>query len=47
MSAVALDALTENAKNFYLRFGFREMLNDQFHLYLPIGTVIELGLTQP
>ena len=45
--AVVLDALTENAKNFYLRFGFRELLDDPFHLYLPIGTIIELGLTQP
>ncbi len=44
--AVVLDALTENAKNFYLRFGFRELLDDPFHLYLPISTIIELGLMQ-
>lgn len=44
--AVVLDALTETAKNFYLRYGFKELLDDPFHLYLPIGTIIELGLTQ-
>ena len=43
--AVVLDALTENAKSFYLRYGFRELLDDPFHLYVPIGTIIELGLT--
>ena len=43
--AVVLDALTETAKSFYLRYGFRELLDDPFHLYLPIGTIIELGLT--
>jgi GNAT superfamily N-acetyltransferase len=44
--AVVLDALTESAKTFYLRYGFRELLDDPFHLYLPIGTIIELGLTR-
>lgn len=44
--AVVLDAPTDNAKSFYLRYGFSELLDDPFHLYLPIGTIIELGLTQ-
>jgi GNAT superfamily N-acetyltransferase len=44
LHAVVLDALTDRAKNFYLRYGFNELLDDPYHLYIPIGTVIELGL---
>lgn len=44
--AVVLDALTERAKSFYLSYGFKELLDDPLHLYLPIGTILELGLTQ-
>lgn len=43
--AVVLDALTERAKSFYLSYGFKELLDDPLHLYLPIGTILELGLT--
>ena len=45
--AVVLDALTESAKNFYSHFGFKELLDNPLHLYLPINTLIELGLTSP
>jgi GNAT superfamily N-acetyltransferase len=44
--AAVLDALTERAKSFYLSYGFKELLDDPLHLYIPIGTVLELGLTQ-
>jgi ribosomal protein S18 acetylase RimI-like enzyme len=36
--AVDLVALTERAKRFYLKYGFIEMLDDPFHLFLPIQT---------
>ncbi|MBO0862227.1 MAG: GNAT family N-acetyltransferase [Chloracidobacterium sp.] len=42
--AVVLDALTDRAKNFYLRYGFSELLDDPYHLYIPIGTIVDLGL---
>lgn len=45
--AVVLDALTDRAKSFYLRYGFRELIDDPLHLYLPVGTILELGLTLP
>ena len=41
--SVVLDALTERAKSFYLRYGFSELLDDPLHLYLPIGTILEFG----
>jgi GNAT superfamily N-acetyltransferase len=44
LHAVVLDALTDRAKDFYLRYGFSELLDDPYHLYIPIGTIIELGL---
>ena len=43
--AVVLDALNERAKKFYLGYGFKELLDDPFHLYLPIETIIQSGMT--
>lgn len=44
LHAVVLDALTDRAKDFYLRYGFSELLDDPYHLYIPISTIIDLGL---
>lgn len=37
--AIELFALTENAKKFYLKYGFVELKDDDKHLYLPIKTI--------
>lgn len=37
--AIELYALTENAKRFYLKYGFVELKDDDKHLYLPIKTI--------
>lgn len=37
--AVELIALNERAKEFYLKYGFRELLNDPKRLYIEIGTI--------
>lgn len=42
--AVELCALTENAKNFYLKYGFVALKDDERHLYLPIETLRKSGL---
>ncbi len=40
--AVEVYALNEAAKNFYLKFGFTELKDDLFHLYLPMKIVRRL-----
>lgn len=42
--AIELYALTDNAKKFYLRYGFIELKDDTKHLYLPIETLKKSGL---
>lgn len=42
--AVELYALTENAKKFYLKYGFVSLKDDDKHLYLPIETLKKSGL---
>jgi len=42
--AVVVDALDESARNFYLKYGFNELIDDSLHLYLPIKTIDKLGL---
>ncbi|MGI8640883.1 MAG: GNAT family N-acetyltransferase [Pyrinomonadaceae bacterium] len=42
--AVELFALTENAKKFYLKYGFVPLEDDDKHLYLPIETLRKSGL---
>ncbi|MGI9065034.1 MAG: GNAT family N-acetyltransferase [Pyrinomonadaceae bacterium] len=42
--AVVVDALNEKAKNFYMKYGFNELADDQLHLYLPIRTIKQLKL---
>jgi GNAT superfamily N-acetyltransferase len=44
LHAVVLDALTDRAKDFYIRYGFTELLDDPYHLYVSIGTILKLGL---
>lgn len=43
--AVEVNALTESARNFYLKFGFSELLDDRRHLYLTVKVIRKLGLT--
>ncbi len=42
--AVEVYALSEQAKNFYLKYGFRPLLDDALHLYLPMKAVRKLKL---
>ncbi len=43
--AVTLDALNQEAKDWYLQWGFKECLDDPFHLFLPMKTVIKAVTT--
>ena len=40
--ALAVDALNQEAFDFYLRYGFKSLSDDQLHLYLPIKTIRKL-----
>jgi GNAT superfamily N-acetyltransferase len=42
--AVEVDALDEPARNFYLKFGFRALLDDPRHLFLPLHEIRKLKL---
>lgn len=42
--AVAVEALSDQARSFYERFGFRALTNDRLHLYLPMKVVRRLQL---
>ena len=40
--AVEVVAIDDAAKSFYLKYGFQELLDDKFHLYLSMKTVARL-----
>ena len=42
--AVVVDALDQQAKSFYLQYGFKELADDYLHLYLPMRTINKLNL---
>lgn len=42
--AVAVEALSDKARYFYERFGFRALTDDRLHLYLPIKVIRRLQL---
>jgi GNAT superfamily N-acetyltransferase len=42
--AVEVDALDEEARGFYLKYGFTSLQDDPLHLYLPIKTIEALNL---
>ncbi|HTF38767.1 MAG TPA: GNAT family N-acetyltransferase [Blastocatellia bacterium] len=42
--AVVVDALDQRAKSFYLKYGFKELADDDLHLYLPMRTIKRLKL---
>lgn len=42
--AVAVETLSDRARSFYLKFGFRALTDDRLHLYLPIKVVRRLHL---
>lgn len=44
-SAVIVDALDEDALNFYLKYGFQACTQDSMKLYLPMKTIEELCQT--
>jgi GNAT superfamily N-acetyltransferase len=42
--AVEVYALDDDARGFYLKYGFTPLVDDGFHLYLPMKTIRRLGL---
>lgn len=42
--AVEVRALNENARRFYLKYGFTPLLDDELHLYLSMKTIRKLKL---
>lgn len=42
--AVVVDALNQQAKNFYIKYGFNELSDDHLHPYLPMKTIKQLKL---
>ena len=40
--AVEVLAIDDRAKRFYLKYGFKELVRDELHLYLPIKTIARL-----
>jgi GNAT superfamily N-acetyltransferase len=42
--AVTVDAIDDAARNFYLKFGFRSLLDDPRHLFLPMHEIRKLKL---
>lgn len=41
--AVEVDAIDDAARRFYLKFGFRPLLDDPRHLFLPLHVIRKLG----
>lgn len=44
--AVEVDAIDESARKFYLKYGFRPLMDDPHHLFLPMHVVRQLGLVE-
>ncbi len=44
--AVEVDALNDAARSFYLKFGFRPLLDDPRHLFLPMHEIRKLKLEE-
>lgn len=42
--AVEVDALDDRARNFYVKFGFRPLLDDPHHLFMPMHEIRKLKL---
>lgn len=45
--AVEVDAIDDTARSFYLKYGFRPLLDDPRHLFLPMHVIRKLGLNPP
>lgn len=45
--AVEVDAIDDAARKFYLKFGFRSLLDDPNHLFMPMHEIRKLGLSSP
>jgi GNAT superfamily N-acetyltransferase len=45
--AVELDAMDDEARAFYLKYGFVSLKDDPKHLYLPLKRIVELNLNSP
>jgi hypothetical protein len=42
--AVEVDAIAETVRQFYLKYGFVSLLDDQQHVFLPIQVIRKLEL---
>lgn len=45
--AVEVVAIDDSARNFYLKYGFKELVDDRLHLYLPMKTLDALFKQSP
>jgi GNAT superfamily N-acetyltransferase len=45
--AIVVDAIDEQARGFYLKHGFEELLDDPLHLFIPMNIVRQLGIVLP
>ncbi len=45
--ALVVDALHEQARAFYLKYGFQSLLDDPLHLYLSLKTIRAMNLEPP
>lgn len=45
--AVEVDAIDDDARNFYLKYGFVPLLDDPHHLLLPMSVIRKLNLPLP
>jgi len=42
--AIEVDAIDDSAKRFYVKYGFRELIDDTRHLYIPMHEIRKLKL---
>ena len=42
-----VDAIDEQARGFYLKYGFEELLDQSLHLFITLKVVRQLGLAKP
>jgi GNAT superfamily N-acetyltransferase len=43
--AVEVDAIDESTRRFYSKFGFRSLLDDPYHLFMPMHEIRKLGFS--
>lgn len=47
IQAVEVDAIDDDARAFYLKYGFVSLRDDRLHMYMSIKAILKLGLPRP